>query len=80
MQTWTTPASVTAVVGSPVSGHSSVSAVAPPTQAAPATASRGSGKGSGAQGEINLDVLTDKVQRKLLRRLAAEAERKGGFG
>ena len=34
---------------------------------------------AGARGEINLDVLTDKVQRKLLRRLAVEQERKGGL-
>ncbi|APR88338.1 Basic proline-rich protein precursor [Minicystis rosea] len=32
-----------------------------------------------ARAAINIDVLTDKVQQKLLRRLAAEQERKGGL-
>jgi hypothetical protein len=30
--------------------------------------------------EIDVDALVDKVQRKLLRRLAAERERRGGIG
>jgi hypothetical protein len=30
--------------------------------------------------EIDIDVLTDKVEQRLLRRVAAERERRGGVG
>ena len=51
-------------------------AVSSPAGAPPAPAAAGPAR---VRGEVNLDVLADKVQRKLLRRLAAEQERKGGL-
>jgi hypothetical protein len=58
----------------PARSESAPAAAAAPLPAAPQAAF---GPGARQRNEIDIDVLVEKVQRKLLRNLAAERERKG---